>query len=62
MINPKSIRIAIISNNFQDDIIQLIKMFYLKFHKIYLNRLLETIVLNIHASILVDFVYNILIE
>lgn len=61
-INPKSMQIAVISKNSQDDIIQQIKMFCLKFHKIHLNRLPETIIVDIHHLVLIDLVYNILIE
>lgn len=54
--------IAIISENSQGGIIQSIQVFYLKFHKIYLNRLSQTIVLDIHYFVLIEFIYNIFVE
>lgn len=61
-VNLKSMRIAVISENSQGGVIQLIEMFCLKFHEIHLNRLPETIVLDIHRSVLIDLVYDILVE
>lgn len=60
--NLKSMHIAIISKNSQDDVIQLIKIFCFEFHKIYLNRLSDIIVLDIYYLVLFDLVYNILIK
>lgn len=62
MINSKFIKIAVFFDNSQNSVIQLIKIFYFKFHATYLNRSPETIVFNIHYSILVDLVYDILIK
>lgn len=59
---PKFMHIAIIFENFQGGIIQLMKMFCLKFHKVHLNRLRETIVLNFYCSVLIELVYNIFIK
>lgn len=61
-INLKSMRIAVISKNSQSSVIQPIKMLCLKFHQIYLNKLLETIVLDIFRSVLIDLIYNILVK
>ncbi len=61
-VTPKSMWIAVISENPQGSVIQLIEMFCFKFHKIYLNRLLEIIVLDIYRLILIDFIYNILVK
>ena len=55
-------RIAIIFENSQGGIIQPIKMLCLKFHEIYLNKLPETIILNIHRLVFIDLVYDILVE
>lgn len=46
-------QIAIISENFQDNIVQLIEIFSFKFSKQNFNKLLETVVFNIHCFILV---------
>ena len=61
-LNPKSMRIAVISESCQDGVIQLIIIFCLKFHEIYLNRLPKTIILNIHCLVLMNLVYDILVE
>lgn len=53
---------AVIFENFQGNIIQLIEIFCLKINDINLNRFLDTIVLDIYYIILIDFIYNIFIE
>lgn len=61
-VNQKSMQIVVISENSEGGVIQLIKMFCFKFHEILLNRFSETMVFNIHCSVLIDFVYDILVE
>lgn len=61
-INPKSIQIAVISENSQSGVIQSIKMICLKSHEIYLNRLPEIIIFDIHCLVLIYIVCNIFIE
>lgn len=61
-INSKSMQIVLISENSQGIVILLIIIFYFKFYKIHLNKLLKTIVLNIYRLVLIDLLYNILIE
>lgn len=55
-------RIAVIFENFEGGIIQLIEIFCLKFHKIYMNKPLDIIVLDIHHSVLIDLAYDIRVE
>lgn len=61
-VNLQSMRIVVISKNFPSDVIQLIEIFCLKFYKIYLNKLSETIVLDIHCLVSINLVYNILVK
>lgn len=62
MINPESMRIVIIFNNFLGIIVELIKMFYPKFHKSFLNKVPETPDLKISYNVVIELVYNIIID
>lgn len=61
-VNLKFIQIAIISENSPGDINKLIKVFRSEFHKVHLNKLPKTVVLNIHYLVFINFVYDIFIE
>lgn len=62
MFNLESMRITIVSDNFPGNVVSLIKMFCLKFHKTYLNRVLETPVLEVPCYVLIELMYNVIFD
>lgn len=62
MIYPISIEITIVSSNYSNEAIYIIKIFCLKFLKIYLNIILEMLILDVQDHILIKLIYNILVD
>lgn len=62
MIYSISIEITTVSNNYSNGAIYVIKIFCLKFLKIYLNIILEMLILDIQDHILIKLIYNILVD
>ena len=62
MVDPVSMRIAVISHEFPSGAVKLIKMFCLKLLEIDLNTVPETVVFGVCGCVLIEPVYSVLVE
>lgn len=62
MINLEFMNRTVVSDNFSTCVVGLIKMCYLKLRKIYLNRVTDTSVFKIFYSILIEQIYNVIVD
>lgn len=54
--------IAVIFDNSLGYVVELIKMFYLKFYKIHLNKVPDMLIFEIFYCMLIKLVYNIIVD
>ena len=62
MVDPVSMRIAIISHEIPSGAVKLVKMFRLGFLEIKLNKVPETVIFGVCGYVLIELVYRVLVE
>ena len=62
IVNPVSMRIAVISHKVPSGALKLVKMFCLKLLEVNLNIILETIIFGVCSCVLIEPIYDVLVE